>query len=172
MNIPHIDLTELHSTLLAVGLYVEIYSMKAENKEATMINEQIEGKLDSIFPPTFEYWNGEKYFTKPLFGDLVHVLREAIDTSSSGTSQHIDIRSVRVGTNKEVHKDHLTTKTGKPKLQARSSSRKLSVSFVSEEITASPARHGGHSSSLNTKPEPDASSHPVKTEEVSTVSIV
>ena len=44
------------------------------------IFEAIEERLVTIYPATFEYTNGDgSKVTKPLFGDLVQVLRNAID---------------------------------------------------------------------------------------------
>ena len=44
------------------------------------IFEAIEERLVTIYPATFEYTNGDgSKATKPLFGDLVQVLRNAID---------------------------------------------------------------------------------------------
>jgi hypothetical protein len=94
------DREELVSPML--GLYAEIYANR-HTPEVKPIFEAIEQRIDTIYPRFFEYKaSGDVTYEKPLFGDLVQVIRGDIDSKDNATLKPIKLGKLQAGTNRDL----------------------------------------------------------------------
>jgi len=90
-----------------LGLYAEIYRLRAEDESRKTIFEAIEPSLHEIYPPAFEYTSPKHAsVAKPLFGDLITAARRIADNSGSDddslSRSQATLRGLSPGTNKSV----------------------------------------------------------------------
>ena len=94
------DREELVTPML--GLYAEMYANRHVEPLARQVCEAIEPQIEQIFPSTFEYADGKRTVEKPLFGDLVQVLRHSIDAEQGRASAELRVGKMQPGSNKDV----------------------------------------------------------------------
>mmetsp|Transcript_65073 Transcript_65073/g.173420 ORF Transcript_65073/g.173420 Transcript_65073/m.173420 type:complete len:412 (+) Transcript_65073:122-1357(+) len=85
-----------------LGLYAEIYKNR-DTPSVKPIFEAIETNRHQIYPATFQYANGTEVFEKPLFGDLIDVMRHSIDEALGHTSTKVvNYGKLRAGSSKDA----------------------------------------------------------------------